>query len=244
MWFTSWPGKTSVWTVLHTHATALLDTYIHKGKKSLIHMRINASPEWQSCCHTVHFCNSSPEDRSWPLFLTGFMIFCFTSLRTPDQINITHIHGLINRKRPKQTLDSTSHCSSRESHQSIWHEAWLSWKWGMLSHTLSSVWLYLHWCEPRLDHYLWTWSESSVLCSRLKMNFESVNGLHYVPRVAQLQLACTHSNLVTLGIWPVCVLSVCTLVPAHATVQTADPHHNALQTNQHKLAVWLNNHKP
>lgn len=30
MWFTSWSGKTSVWTILHTHAAALLHTYTEK----------------------------------------------------------------------------------------------------------------------------------------------------------------------------------------------------------------------
>lgn len=33
MWFTSWSGKTSVWTILHTHAAALLHTYTEKKKQ-------------------------------------------------------------------------------------------------------------------------------------------------------------------------------------------------------------------
>lgn len=48
-------------------------------------------------------------------------------------ITITHAHTYtgqirrgINRKQPKQTLDYSSYYSSRESHQSIWHEAGLS----------------------------------------------------------------------------------------------------------------------
>lgn len=57
-----------------------------------------------------------------------------------------------NRKQPKQTLDYTSHYSSRESHKSWWHEAWLSWKWGMLSHTLALHWDHLHWCKLLCFH--------------------------------------------------------------------------------------------
>lgn len=173
MWFTSWSGKTSVWTILHTHAAALLHTYTVKKNSARIHT--DAHPKWQRC-HT----HAAPpaaipalwRKTLWPLLVRRIQDFCFGSLHVQTQIHITRsrhtyihtcactgllTHRRINRKQPKQTVDYTSHYSSRESHQSIWHEAWLSGKWGMLSHMLSLAWHHLHWCEPRLDHYLSTW---------------------------------------------------------------------------------------
>lgn len=126
----------------------------------------------QTC---YYFC--SLEKRLWSPYLRGprfsvshhctckrrYTLQAHTSIYTHMCTNASQLtHRRINRKKPKQTLDYTSQYSSRESHQSIWHEAWLSWKWRMLSHTLSWAWHHLHWCEPRLDHYLQTWLKQKL----------------------------------------------------------------------------------
>lgn len=147
-----------------THACNGIDTHMHEKLHTLMHINTHTNDS----VHCVHFftpaaisalqregCGSHLSvDSGFPFWIIahtgGYILHTYINTHT-------HLHRRINRKQPKQTLDYTSHYSSRESHQSIWHEAWLSWKWGMLSHTLSLNWHHLHWCEPSLDHYLQTW---------------------------------------------------------------------------------------
>ena len=156
-----------------THACSGIDTHMHEKLHTLMHINTHTNDSFAGSPLLYPRCYSCSLERRlrWP-FVRGFR-FSFLDHCTRwhryiwhTYINThTHIctytgslaHRRINRKQPKQTLDYTSHYSSRESHQSIWHEAWLSWKWGMLSHTLSLDWHRLDWCELRLLHYLRTW---------------------------------------------------------------------------------------
>lgn len=133
--------------------------------------------KWQSCCHHTEllhpccFSCSLEKKRGCGSHLSGGFRLSFSDHFTCGHRyyihQYVHTHSVCirtqctNSKQPKQTLDYTSHYGSRESHLSIWHEAWLSWKWGMLSHTLSLDWHHLHWCELMCCcRFTMTWEHS------------------------------------------------------------------------------------
>lgn len=149
-----------------THACRSIATHMHKKQtKNKTLMHVNTHPNdnvavtekatllQPHCYLETKLCRLFSQYSSYLFWIIAHVHIHFPMCTYTSQLTDRGI----NRKQPKQTLDYTSQYNSRESHQSVWHEAWLSWKWGMLSHTLSLVWHHLHQCEPRMDLYLWTW---------------------------------------------------------------------------------------
>lgn len=114
-----------------THACNGIDTHMHEKFHTLLHIRTYAN---DSVAVTEHTSSPLPllglsREKVVVAIRQRIQVFLFGSLHMQAKIYITYLHQCtytgslthrrINRKQPKQTLDYTSHCSSRESHQSI-----------------------------------------------------------------------------------------------------------------------------